>query len=365
MRRPLLQAFSLLSLFIFCLCLADCTKQNSDSPLSSNPSANAPARIVNLAIWSNYIAPELITQFEKRSGIKIQISNYSSNEELLAKLQAGASGYDVAVPSDYMIFVMSKLALLQELDYSLLSNTKSLDPKFLKKLYDPENRYSVPYNWGTTGIGINRTLYKGEIKGWKDLFEKNDLAGKMSLLDDAREVLGAALKAQGFSLNSKNEAELQKAKEMLLKARSRVKAFSSEPKMPLINNEIAVAHVYMSDALQAGRTTGGKIDYLIPEEGGTLWIDSLVVPKGAKHLKEAHEFINFLIEASSNVSTVKNVLVAPVNTLTVALLPTEIRTNTMLFPPDSVLAKCEMIQDLGEFLAVWDRIWTEIKARRD
>ncbi len=367
MRQSIYRVGTLVVLFLASFVTLHCTQQ-SKQPSSTDNLAAQPApqsRVVNLAIWSNYLAPDLFTQFEKKTGIKIQLSNYSSNEELLAKLQAGASGYDVAVPSDYMIFVMAKLGLLQDLDFSQLPNSKSLDPNFLKKPYDPQNQYSVPYNWGTTGIAINRTLYSGEVKGWKDLFEKPDLAGKFSLLDDAREVLGAALKAQGYSLNSKNPSELMKAKDLLLKARSRIKAFTSEPKMPLINGEIAVTHVYMSDALQARRTTGGKIDYLVPEEGGTLWIDNLVIPKGARNIKEAHEFINFLIEAKSNVSTVTNILVAPANKLAFALLPKELQNDRMLFPTPATLAKCEMIQDLGESLVVWDRIWTEIKARQD
>jgi spermidine/putrescine transport system substrate-binding protein len=291
------------------------------------------------------------------------LSNYSSNEELLAKLQAGASGYDVAVPSDYMIYVMVKLGLLRHLDYSQFSHSKLIDPKFLNKSYDPKNKYSVPYDWGTTGIAVNRTLYQGQIKGWKDLFSKEDLTGKFSLLDDAREVLGAALKAQGYSLNSKDPEQLQKAKELLIQVRPRVKAFTSEPLMPLVNGETAVAHSFLSDALQARKATGGKIDYLIPEEGGTLWVDSLVIPLGATHLREAYEFIDFLLEGKSNASTVMNVFVAPTHKDTLALLPQEYQTNLALFPPASALANCEMIQDLGDDLAKWERAWTEIKAQ--
>lgn len=351
--------FNKLAIVFLAIATFACTTKQS--PTSQAPSA----RVVNLAIWSSYLSPELIAQFEKKTGIKLQISNYSSNEELLAKLQAGASGYDVAVPSDYMVFVMNKLGLLKELDYTLLPNSKTLDPKFLHKTYDPENKVSVPYDWGTTGIAINRNLYSGTIKGWKDLFGKEDLKGKYSLLDDAREVLGAALKAQGFSLNSRKEEELNKAKEFLMKTRSRVKAFTSEPLMPLVNGEIAVTHVFLSDALQARRQTGGKIDYVIPEEGSTFWIDNLVIPKGAQHVAEAHEFINFLLQGSSNVATVMSVLVAPANRDAFALLPPEFQKNQMLFPPASVLAKCELYEDLGDSLAMWDRIWTEFKAQHE
>ena len=180
-----------------------CTKKGAEAPTAAQSGAATGSKVVNLAIWSNYIKPEVLTEFEKRTGIKVQVSNYSSNEELLAKLQAGASGYDVVVPSDYMVFAMSKLGLLKELDFTQLPNFKSIDPKYLKKQFDPANKYSIPYDWGTTGIAVNRTLYKGKIAGWKDLFNNADLAGKVTLLDDVRETIGAALKAQGLSLNSK------------------------------------------------------------------------------------------------------------------------------------------------------------------
>lgn len=350
---------SVLFVWVLMALFSGCTKKSE----TQQSEAVTGSTLVNLAIWSNYVSPELLADFQKKTGIQVQVANYSSNEELLAKLQAGAAGYDVAVPSDYMVYAMIKLGLIRELDYSQLPNFKSIETKFLKKPYDPTNKFSVPYDWGTTGIAVNRTLYKGEIKGWKSLFSNPELAGKFTLLDDVRETIGAALKAQGFSLNSKNPAELAKAKALLLQNRAKVKAFTSEPLMPLVNGETPVAHAYMSDALQARKQTGGKIEYIIPEEGGTLWVDNLVIPNGALHLKEAHAFINFLLEAKSNVSTVMSVFVAPANREAFALLPKDFQTNTMLFPSDAALAKCEMIQDLGETLAQWDRVWTEIKAQ--
>lgn len=356
----------LVSLFLFASCTSK-TAQPPAQPAAAGAGAGgaSSSRVVNLAIWSNYVSPELLAEFEKKTGIKVQISNYSSNEELVAKLQAGASGYDVAVPTDYMVFAMIKLGLIQPLDFSQLPNFKHVDPQFLKKNYDPENKFSVPYDWGTTGIAVNRTLYKGQIKGWKDLFNNPELAGKFTLLDDVRETIGAALKAQGYSLNSKNPEELKKAKELLFKVRGKVKGFTSEPMMPLVNGETAVAHAYLGDALQARRQTGGKIEYIIPEEGGTFYIDTLVVPKGATHVKEAHEFINFLLLPESNVATVKAVMVAPANKDTRALLPPELKNDPSLFPSPAVMSKREMMEDLGDATALWDRIWTEVKASRE
>lgn len=337
----------------------------ANSSCTKKPSDSAPAgaaKVVNLAIWSNYVSPELLAEFEKQTGIKVQVSNYSSNEELLAKLQAGASGYDVAVPSDYMVFAMAQLGLLHELEMAKLPNSKNLDPKLLKKNYDPANKFSVPYDWGTTGIAINTGAYAGKIKGWKDLFNQPELKGKYTLLDDVRETMGAALKSLGYSLNTKNPEEINQAKELLLKIRAHVKGFTSEPMMPLVNSETTVAHAYQSDTLQARKQTGGRVMYVMPEEGGTLWVDNLVIPKGAQHVQEAHQFINFLLEAKSNVSTVLSIWVAPAVKDVFGLLPKEVQTDKVLFPSDKDLAKFEMMEDLGEALQLYDRAWTEIKA---
>lgn len=351
-------------ILILLLCLANitsCTSKNKNSGSTQEKTPVQP-KVVNLAIWSNYITAEQLQTFENKTGIKVQVSNYSSNEELLAKIQAGASGYDLALPSDYMVYVMSQLKLLQELNQNQIPNVKNVSKRWLKQSFDPNNTYSIPYDWGTTGIALNRTLYSGTIRGCKDLFEKEDLASKFSLLDDAREVIGAALKALGFSLNSRNPEELNKAKALLIKARSRVKAFTSEPLMPLVNGETAIAHIFVSDALQARRTTGGQIDYILPEEGGTLWLDNLVIPVGAQHIQEAYDLINFLLEPSTGVSSTTRLFLAPTSEVTFQLLPKELQKNQMLFPSPSSLSKCELFKDLGESLVLWDRIWTEVKA---
>ena len=331
-----------------------CTfKKSTESPSS---------RTVHLAIWSNYLPPELIEEFEKRYGVQVRVSNYSSNEELMAKLQTGSSEYDVILPSDYMVSAMIHLGLLRELDYAQLKNFKSLDSRFLKKSYDPENRYALPYDWGTTGIAVDHSQYPGKIQSWKELFEKPDLAGKLSLLDDSREVIGAALKALGFSLNSVDPVQLNQAKALLVQVKRRVKSFTSEPLTPLLHREVAVAQIFMSDALQARAARGQEIEYLVPEEGGTLWIDHLAIPKRAKHPVEAHLLIDFFLEPKTNAETVKRVWVGPANREAIHLLPSKFRNDPQLFPAPQVWLSYEMIQDLGASLVIWDRLWTEFKA---
>lgn len=345
-----------LALSIF---VVGCTSSKKDA---ATP-APAVDKVVSLAIWSNYIASPVLADFERQTGIRVQVSHYSSNEELLAKLQAGASGYDVIVPSDYMISVMSKLGLVKKLERARLTSFARLAPRYLGKSFDPGNEYSVPYDAGTTGIAVNRDLYKGEIRGWKDLFEKPDLAGRISLLDDAREAIGAALKAQGRSLNSTDATSLDAAKAYLIQAKSRVKSFTSETLNALVTGEIAVAHVYSSDAFQARKQTGGKIDYLLPVEGGTFWIDNLAIPARSARSEAAYALINYLLEGKAGAATVQAVFVAPASLDAFALLPAPFRKeNSGVFADEKALSKFELIRDLGDAQLAWDRAWTEIKA---
>ena len=339
---------------------AGCTRK-ADAPAGAPVAVGS--RSVNVAIWSNYLVPEVAEEFMRATGIKVVVSNFSANEELLAKIQAGASQYDVIVPSDYMVFTMIKLGLLRPLEYGKLPNARSLDPQFLKKGYDPENKFSVPFDWGTTGIAINRDLYKGQIKGWKDVFDNPELAGKFTMLDDVRETMGAALRTLGYSINSKNPDELKKAQDVLSKVRSKIKAFSSEPMMIMVNGEAAVSHAYVSDALLARKKTAGKVEYIVPSEGCTFWTDNLAVPSSAPHPDAAWAFINYMLAPKSNAATVQAVFVAPANKDVMPLLPPDLQKDPNLFPPAGALARCEMIQDLGDSLEKWDRAWTEVKAK--
>jgi spermidine/putrescine transport system substrate-binding protein len=338
-----------------------CTKKTDQNTISTTSAAKV-SKEVHLGIWSNYVTPEMLAEFEKASGIKVIVSNYSSNEELLAKMQAGGAGFDVVVPSDYMVSSMIQLKLLKKLDPAKIPNAKTLEARFLKKSYDPTNEFSLPFDWGTTGIAVNRQLYKGQVKGWKDLFESPELAGKIAFLDDVREVIGAALKFQGHSLNTKNSKDLEEAKKLLIATRKRVKLYSSESLLTLTNGEAAVTQAYVSDAMQARSKMNGQVDYILPAEGGTWWIDNLVIPASAEHADEAHQLINFLLEPKIVAMTVKTVFVSPTSQAAMSLLPPEILNNHAMFPTEKDLSKFEMLQDLGDSMREWDKIWTELKA---
>jgi spermidine/putrescine transport system substrate-binding protein len=350
----------ILMVIAFSFLTAGCDSKKSENQTTA---AGKP-REVNLAIWGNYLAKESEEKFQKQTGIKLNITNYSSNEELLAKVQSGASGFDVAVPSDYMVEIMAKSSLLEPLDSTKIPNKSLIDEAWLKQSFDSENKYSLPYAWSTAGIAINREIFKGTIKSWKDVFENKELKGKLSLLDDVREVTAAALKMHGYSVNTVNKGELDKAKKTLLEVKSRVKLFSSDTIDNLVNKEVAVAQTYSPDALQAQKRTNGKIEYIIPTDGATRAIDNLVVVKGAKNLTEAHELINYFLSQESNLVFVKNLMVGPVLKGTKALLPADVQSNAGLFPPAETMSRLEKIQDLGDQTQLYDDLWTQIKTSK-
>jgi spermidine/putrescine transport system substrate-binding protein len=341
--------FSLVISVIFASLIAGCLK------------AGEVKKEVNLAIWGSYVQPELFETFTQQTGLKVNVSNYTSNEELLAKVQAGSSGLDVAVPSDYMVSIMIKLGLLHEIDSNQIANKTLLAPEVLGQKFDPENRYSLPYSWSTAGVAVNRDLFKGTIQSWKDVLQNPALAGKLSLLDDVREVMGAALKMRGKSVNTTDEKELAAAKADLLAVKPRVKMFRSDTIEALVNKEVAVAHSYSTDALQAAAKSGGKIEYILLDEGGTRAIDTLVIFKKAPNVKGAHQLINFLLSPEVNESFVKHVMGGPVLKTTKERLPSDLQKNTSLFPAASKLSKFEGLVDLGDGTRLYDEIWTSVK----
>ncbi len=316
---------------------------------------------VNLAIWGSYLSPELVEKFTKETGIKINVSNYTSNEELLAKVQAGSSGIDVAVPSDYMVQIMIKLDLLEPIDMAKITNKDLFAQEWMNQSFDPGNNFSLPYAWSTAGIAVNRALYKGEIKDWKDFLENPELKGKFSLLDDVREVTAMALKFNGATVNSVDPKELEKAKALLLKVKPNVKMFRSDTVEALVHKEIAVAHAYSSDALMAG-SKDSNIEYILPASGGTKAMDNLVVLKNAKNKENAFKLLDFMSSKESNLNFVVRSRGGPVLKTTRDLLPADIKNNPSLFPDSKTLSKFESLHDLGENTKLYDTIWTSVKS---
>jgi spermidine/putrescine transport system substrate-binding protein len=349
---------SLLPFFYVAIFTLACTPKQDPSS-----GASAEKKTLNLFIWANYVSSESIKEFEKESNLKVNVTHYASNEELLAKLQAGASGYDVVVPSDYMVTVMVQLGLLEPLQAGLIPNKSKIDPRFLAREYDAKNEYSLPYGWASTGIAFNKKYLPEGLTSWKELLENPKLKGHVGLLDDTREVYAIALKVAGQSLNSKDEAVLAAAQNYLLKNKAQIKSYLSDPMEAIGSGEVWATQIYSPDAMQARAKTQGQVQYVIPSEGCTFAIDNLVIPKTAQNKEGAHKLINFLLSAESNRRFVQKIFAGPVLTETKAALPPELQKDSGLFPADAVMNKMEMLKDLGATTAIYDRLWTEFKTK--
>ncbi|MBX3040672.1 MAG: spermidine/putrescine ABC transporter substrate-binding protein [Bdellovibrionaceae bacterium] len=334
---------------LFFPALVSCTRNDSNS-----------AKQVNLAIWGSYLHPDTLAKFTKETGLKINLTHYSSNEELLAKIQSGASGLDVAVPSDYMVTILTKMKLLEPLDKSKVSHVADLLPEHLKQDFDPENAYSLPYAATVTGIAVHRGLFDGKISGWKDLLENPAVNGKLALLDDAREVAAAALKLRGQSLNTTDLVALEQARLDLLKIRPRVKMFTSDSIDILKNQEVAIAQAYSADIMQA-MVAEPKIEFVIPQEGTSKAIDNLVIVKGAKNIEGAHRLIDFLLSPDIYLELIKTIRARPVLKGIQDRLPDELKNHPALFPSKDQMKNLESIRDLGEKNRLYEDLWTQMK----
>jgi len=324
--------------------------------------AGSPAdRTLNLYIWSNYIAPETLAKFEKRHGVKVNVDLYDSNEALLAKLQAGNAGYDVVCPSDYSVEVLLAQGLLRTLDRSAVPHLANVDPAFLDRPYDPGNAHSVPYFWGTSGIAYSRRRVKEPPASWGALWDPR-YRGRILMLDDAREVLGAALKWRGHSQNTKDPLVLAAARDDLLRQKPLVRAYNSTNfEDVLLSGDVWLAQAWNGQIARA-MAQDPDIAYVLPREGSTLFIDNLAIPRDAPHPALAHSFIDFTLEAEVAAEICRTMRYSTPNRAAWPLLPSEVRANPAIFPPPEAVQRLELIRDLGEATVLYDRLWTEAKS---
>jgi spermidine/putrescine transport system permease protein len=320
-------------------------------------------RVLNLFIWSNYIAPATLARFEQRYGVTVNVDLYDSNEALLAKLQAGNAGYDVICPSDYSVQVLRAQGLLRPLDRSALPHLVNVDPAFLDRSYDPGNRYSTPYFWGTTGIAYDRTKTAGPIDSWTALWDPR-YRGRILMLDDAREAFMAALKSLGYSLNTTDRARLVQARDLLVRQKPLVRAYNSTNfEDVLLSGDVWLAQGWNGQFAKA-MSQNPDIVYVIPREGATVFIDNLAIPADARNPELAHAFIDFTLEADVAAEICETMKYSSPNRAAWPLLSDATRRNTAIFPPPDVMRRLELIQDLGAATVLYDELWTEVKSSR-
>lgn len=324
---------------------------------------------LNLYAWSEYVPQQMLDDFSAKYGITVNYDTYSSNEEMLAKLQAGASGYDVIIPSDYTVAIMIKQGMLEPIDVTQLSNFGNLDPRFTNRDYDPGNKYTIPYQWGTTGLIYDATTVPSVPKSWIDLWDPA-YKGKLVFLDDEREVMAMALEVLGFDRNSTNENELKQAEQKLIELKPNILKFDSDaPETAIISGEAAAGMVYNGNASLA-LAEDPNVGYICPTEGCTIWFDNLAIPKGAPHKDAALLFMNWVLDVKESVLITVEFPYSNPNKAGLEYLKTynpEVYATYMSFsgtnPDDAFLARTKTIVDVGDATTIYDNLWTDFKSQ--
>jgi spermidine/putrescine transport system substrate-binding protein len=316
---------------------------------------------LNFYNWSYYIAEETIPDFQDEFGVRVRYDNFSSNSELLAKIQAGASGYDLIVPSDYMVEIMIAQNMLQPLNEANIPNLVNIDPRFRNMPFDPDNIYSVPYQWGTTGLGINTRFVTEIIDSW-DVLWNPTYAGRISILDDMRSGMVPALKKLGYSVNTRNEIELAEARNLMFAQKAMVRTYSSETYIDLLKSgDIWIAQGWSGDIFQVMKENPDII-FVIPREGSYIWVDNMVIPKGAPNRTTAEAFINYILRDNVGAAISNYTGYSTPNRAALPLVDEDLLNDETMYPPDEVLNRLEFMHDVGTATALYNRIWNEIKS---
>jgi putrescine transport system substrate-binding protein len=347
------------------------------------PAAAQTKRVVNVYNWSDYIAPTAVEDFSKESGIKVRYDTFDSNDTLETKLLAGKSGYDVVVPTAYFLERQIKAGVFQKLDKARLPNLANLWPEISQRLatYDPGNQYAVNYMWGTTGIGYNARKARevlgptGRIDSWDIVFKPENLAKfkdcGVHLLDSADDILAAALHYLGLDPNSSNEADLQKAADLVTKIRPYVRKFhSSEYLNALASGEICLVVGFSGDIKQSQKRAaeaknGVEIAYAIPKEGAQLWFDNLAIPRDAKNVAEANEFINYLQRPEVAAKNTNFISYANGNLASQKFIDKAILDDKTIYPDQATMRELYTISAHDpKTQRLMNRLWTRIKTGR-
>ena len=326
----------------------------------------AKAETLHLYTWADYISPEVVAKFEKQQGCKVVIDTFDSNESMFAKFKAGAAGYDLVFPTAYMIQVMHAQGMLAELDHRLIPNLPNIDPAVLAKVKDQAMAHSVPYTLAYACIAVRTDKMKGGQKAeatWA-LFDRAALAGRMTLLDDMRESIGAALKFLGYSINTRDDAQLSAARDLLIHWKKNLARFDNEGyKSGIDSAEFLLVHGYSGDLFQV-QMENPKVEILIPREGVTMGCDEMVIPKTAKQPALAHAFINFVLDPAIAAENMEWMGYYCPNKPALTQVSADFLKNPAVLIPAELQAKCEVIEDLGPDLAKYTKVWDQVKSAR-
>ena len=311
--------------------------------------------------WEDYIGSETIAGFEKETGIHVKEVFFKDEEETLGAVQSEPGAYDLVVTSDDMVREMREARLLSKLEVSKIPNLKYINKKYLNLPHDPEQKYSVPYLWGTTGLAVNKKYITENSDSWKVLFDER-YKGKIAVLSDGFEVIGNALKVMGLSINTTDPEKLAEAKEMLLKQKPLLRGYLdvNTIKDMMIKEKLWAAQVYSGEGLVAA-DENENIEYVIPKEGAPIYIDMFVLLRDARNKDEAHVFLNYILRPEVNAKIASELWYATANKAAEPFMDPEVIQSPSVYPSPEVMARCEFYKDIGKATLVMNKIWNEVQ----
>ena len=310
--------------------------------------------------WGDYIDKSVIRAFEKEYNIKVVYDEFSTNEDMYAKLKAGGINYDIVIPSEYMVEKMANENMLSKIDHKKLSNYEYIDDNFKTERYNRAKDYSVPYMWGTVGIIYNKDVVKEKVDSFSILWNKK-YKKQILMLDSQRDSIGVTLKLLGYSSNSTNDKELGKAREMLIRQKPLILSYvNEEVKDIMIGNEASLAVVWSGDATYM-KSQNKSLRYVIPKEGSNMWIDSMVIPKDSKNKDLALKFIDYMLRPDVALKNCEFTGYLTPHKQVKETLENKGK-NILEYPTQEELERLEVFKDLGKAISKYDRVWTEVKS---
>ena len=325
-------------------------------------------KTLNLYNWEEYMPQKILDGFEKETGISVNYIKFESNEVMYDNLKTAdsANPYDLAMPSSYYVDKMAKEGLLHELDKSQLSNFKNLETSFTNTDFDPGNKYSIPFVWGSTGLIINgAAIDQQTVNSWEDLWQP-EYKNQVMLVNDMRDVFGMSLLTLGYSVNSRNPDEIKAAYDKLTTLMPNIESFN-ENDVPLTSylatSDATLGMTYNGKALIANNEGVSTILYKYPTEGAILWMDNLVIPKDAKNVDAAHQFINYLLLPKNAKIISEEIGYAAPNKAALELMQYQLKINPIVYPSQEAVEQGEFLADVGdEALKVYEQYWDKLKA---
>ena len=368
-------ALTLALLMAASLFLSGCSvrKDTSDSENSGSSNGSGSGdRVVNVCSWGEYIDESLIDQFEEETGIKVNYQTAESNEVLYSQLSMGGVDYDVIVPSDYMISQLIEEGMLAELDYDNIPNFSLIDDRFKNLSYDPENKYTVPYTWGTLGIIYNSAMVEEPITSWDAMFDEK-YAGNVLMIRNSRDALAAALLDLGYDINTTDEAQIREAYELLADAKSKgvYQSFVMDEVFGKMDGSNAAIAMYYAGDYLTMLDNNPDLKFVVPKEGSNWFVDAMCVLKTAQHKEEAEAWINFIASTESNLANMDYIGYASPNLEALEGYPAYYEETygepldkeryEIMAAPDEVLARCELYTNLpADTLTLYNDLWTEL-----